>query len=71
MIDPSDDNQAPQSDYVKRNRIAIGVIAVFAVIGALLGSLVAPGIPSWRSTLAGAMLGAFSGGAAVLNRLLD
>lgn len=59
------------TDTARQKRIAFWVVVVFAIIGAFLGSLVSPGIPSWRSYVAGAMLGAFSGGAAVLNRLLE
>lgn len=65
------DEYAPEADAARQKRVAFWVVVTFAIIGAFLGSLVAPGIPSWRSTVAGAMLGAFSGGAAVLNRLLD
>ena len=65
------DEQAPAADAARQKRIAFWVVVVFAILGAFLGSLVAPGIPTWRSYVAGAMLGAFSGGAAVLNRLLE
>ena len=61
----------PNPDYVRRNLLAIVVVLVFTVLGAWLGNLVAPDIPRWRSGLAGAMLGAFSGAAGVLNRFLD
>lgn len=71
MDGTKDDELGARDGYLRRNRLAILVVLALAVIGALLGSLVAPGIPSWRSALAGAMIGAFSGGATVLNRLLD
>ena len=72
MDTPREDGEhAPEADAARQRRVASWVVVVFAVIGAFLGSLVAPGIPTWRSYVAGAMLGAFSGGAAVLNRLLE
>ena len=68
---PEHSEHIPEADAAAQKRVAVWVILIFAVLGAFLGPLVAPGIPTWRSWVAGAMLGAFSGGAAVLNRLLD
>ncbi|MGI9628706.1 MAG: hypothetical protein ACR2QM_17865 [Longimicrobiales bacterium] len=65
------DSQGAETGALRRNAFPIAVIVVFAVIGCLLGPQVAPNLAPWRTCLGGVILGAFSGGAAVLNRLLE
>lgn len=73
-MEPPDPTPAPEDEikpgYLRRNGLAVAVIAVFAALGFYFGPEIAPNMPVWRSRLAGSFAFAFGGGAAVLNRLL-
>jgi hypothetical protein len=60
-----------EPEFPRGKTIALVVIGVFAVVGFMIAPFIAPGAPWWRASLGGALLGAFAGAAAVLNRILE
>jgi hypothetical protein len=70
-IEKSESTGDTEREFPRGKQIATVVIAVFAVVGFVIAPFIAPGLPWWRSGLGGALLGAFAGAAAVLNRILE
>lgn len=63
------EDQTPE--FPRGKLVATIVVIAFAVLGFVIAPFIAPDMPTWRSGLGGALLGAFSGAAAVMNRILE
>jgi hypothetical protein len=60
-----------QPTYLRRNRLALGVVALFAIAGACFAPTVFPELSLWRSAPGGVLIGAFAGLCGVCHELLD
>jgi uncharacterized membrane protein YadS len=60
-----------QPSYLQRNRVAVGVVVLFALAGAFFAPIVYPELSLWRAAPGGVLIGGFAGLCGVCHELLE